>query len=76
MKKLLKIEIESRRHAEDHFKKQIESKADEMLDKFTVQYLNKLHAMRDKIASFEQRRQVLEEKRANLRNKIDVKLRT
>jgi len=49
---LLKTEVENRKNAELHFKKLIEKKADGILNQFTVQYLNKLHAMHDTVSMF------------------------
>lgn len=49
LKKLLKTEVEQRKNAEEHFRKLIEEKADETLNSFTVQYLNKLHAMHETV---------------------------
>jgi len=44
---LLKIEVEQRKKAENLFREQIETKSDLILNKFTVEYLNKLNQMQD-----------------------------
>ena len=42
MKRLLKIEIEQRKNAENIFKEKIERRSEEILDKYQCEYLNKL----------------------------------
>jgi len=42
---MLKIEVEQRKNAELNFKELIETKSEQILNKFTVEYLNKLNQM-------------------------------
>jgi hypothetical protein len=49
LKKLLKIEIEQRKESEIFFREEINSKSNQILTKFTAEYLNKLHAMQDQV---------------------------
>jgi len=75
LKKLLKTEVDQRKNAEEHFKSLIEQKADDILNQFTVEYLNKLNSMHDTVNNFDTRRDLLNEKRAALKHKIDIQLR-
>ena len=70
MKKLLKTEVEQRKNTEEQFKALIDEKADNKLNSFTVQYLNKLHLMRETVESFESRKQNLEQRRIALKKRI------
>ena len=53
----------------------IEDRSEEILNHFTVTYLNKLHAMKDTVESFDVRKQRLEDKRNELKIMIETKLR-
>ena len=75
LKKVLKTEVEQRKHAEEHFREMIEEKSHECLNQFTVRYLNKLHAMHETVQTFEKRKATLEEKRQNLKTKIETSMR-
>jgi len=75
LKKLLKTEVDQRKNAEEHFKGLIEQKADDILNQFTVEYLNKLNSMNDTVNNFDTRQDVLNDKRAALKHKIDIQLR-
>lgn len=52
LKKLLKAEVEQRKNAEDHFKTVIETKSDEILQQFTVKYINKMNRMAETVSGF------------------------
>jgi len=39
---LLKVEIEQRKNAEIHFREQIARRSEQILSKFTAEYLNKM----------------------------------
>ena len=76
LKKILKTEVEQRKHAEEHFKALIEDKSQACLNQFTVSYLNRLHSMHETVQTFEKRKDALEEKRQALRHKIETSMRT
>ena len=40
LKKLLKIEVEQRKTAEDHFRREIQAQSTGILTRFTAEYLN------------------------------------
>ena len=75
LKKILKTEVEQRKHAEEHFRELIEHKSQACLNQFTVSYLNKLHAMHETVQTFEKRKEALEEKRQKLKHKIETSMR-
>ena len=56
-------------------KKLIEDRSEEILNHFTVTYLNKLHSMKDTVESFDVRKQKLEDQRNELKIMIETKLR-
>lgn len=53
----------------------IEQKSQLCLNRFTVSYLNKLHAMHETVQTFEKRKEALELKRQALRVKIETSMR-
>ena len=67
--------MEQRKNAEEHFKQLIEEKSQACLNQFTVSYLNKLHAMHETVQTFEKRKDILEEGRKELRQKVEVSMR-
>ena len=71
---MLKTEVEQRKNTEEQFKTLIEERADEKLNSFTVQYLNKLHLLRETVESFESRKENLEQRRVALRKKIQEEM--
>ena len=75
LKKILKTEIEQRKNADEHFRTLIDEKSQECLNSFTVGYLNKLHSMHETVQTFDKRKQALELKRQQLRNKIETSMR-
>lgn len=56
LKKILKIEVEQRKNAESHFKDEISAQSNQILSRFSAEYLNKLHEMQEKSDGFRQRR--------------------
>lgn len=60
LKKLLKIEIDQRKNAEVHFREEISSQSNKILEKFSAEYLNRLREMQEQVDGFSQRRKKLE----------------
>lgn len=75
LKKLLKVEVEQRKNAETQFRDQIQKKSEQILNKFTVEYLNKLNQMSDQVTSFTQRKKALDGNMQQLQRKVEVDLR-
>lgn len=46
-----------------------------MLNKFSVEYLNKLYAMNDQITKFQERKEVVEERKQKLQTRLENELR-
>ncbi len=69
---MLKAEVEQRKNAEEHFKLTIEAKSDEILQRFTVEYLNKMNKMQETVSGFQKRKEALEVKKQTLKKKIDL----
>lgn len=67
---MLKIEVEQRKNAELNFKELIETKSEQILNKFTVEYLNKLNQMQDQVLGFTQRKAKLDQSIQELKQQV------
>lgn len=52
LKKLLKIEVDQRKNAELHFREEISSQSNTILEKFSAEYLNRLREMQEQVDGF------------------------
>jgi len=74
LKKLLKIEVEQRKTAEEHFRKDIQAQSNGILTRFTAEYLNQMREMQEQIDGFSQRRQQLDLKMQLLTKQIETRM--
>ena len=67
LRQFLKSEVANRKETEFHFERKIEKRSNEIAEQFNITYLNNLYQMRDKLKSFEERKEKMDLQSKELR---------